>query len=41
MVTLTRIYTKGGDQGRTSLGDGTRVSKHTARVSAYWIVFVC
>lgn len=38
MVTLTRIYTKGGDQGRTSLGDGTRVSKHTARVSAYGTV---
>lgn len=38
MVTLTRIYTKGGDQGRTSLGDGTRVAKHTARVTAYGTV---
>jgi cob(I)alamin adenosyltransferase len=38
MVTLTRIYTKGGDQGRTSLGDGTRVAKHTARVAAYGTV---
>jgi cob(I)alamin adenosyltransferase len=38
MVTLSKIYTKGGDQGRTSLGDGTRVSKHTARVSAYGTV---
>jgi cob(I)alamin adenosyltransferase len=38
MVTLSQIYTKGGDQGRTSLGDGTRVSKHTARVSAYGTV---
>jgi cob(I)alamin adenosyltransferase len=35
MVTLSKIYTKGGDQGRTSLGDGTRVAKHTARVAAY------
>ncbi|MGD9512408.1 MAG: cob(I)yrinic acid a,c-diamide adenosyltransferase [Geminicoccaceae bacterium] len=38
MVTLTRIYTKGGDRGRTSLGDGTRVAKHTARVAAYGTV---
>lgn len=38
MVTLSQIYTKGGDQGRTSLGDGTRVAKHTARVSAYGTV---
>jgi cob(I)alamin adenosyltransferase len=26
-VRLTRIYTRGGDQGETSLGDGSRVSK--------------
>ncbi|MFO1069064.1 MAG: cob(I)yrinic acid a,c-diamide adenosyltransferase [Geminicoccaceae bacterium] len=38
MVVLSRIYTKGGDQGKTSLGDGTRVAKHTARVSAYGTV---
>ena len=38
MVTLTRIYTRGGDQGRTSLGDGTRVAKHTGRVAAYGTV---
>jgi cob(I)alamin adenosyltransferase len=38
MVTLTKIYTKGGDRGRTSLGDGTRVAKHTARVAAYGTV---
>jgi cob(I)alamin adenosyltransferase len=38
MVTLTRIYTRGGDQGRTSLGDGTRVAKHAARVTAYGTV---
>jgi cob(I)alamin adenosyltransferase len=35
MVQLTRIYTRGGDQGRTSLGDGTRVAKHALRVEAY------
>ena len=28
MVILSQIYTRGGDQGRTSLGDGTRVAKH-------------
>jgi cob(I)alamin adenosyltransferase len=38
MVTLSQIYTRGGDQGRTSLGDGTRVAKHTARVAAYGTV---
>ncbi len=26
-VRLTRIYTRGGDQGETSLGDGSRVPK--------------
>ena len=38
MVTLTRIYTKGGDGGRTSLGDGARVPKHATRVAAYGTV---
>src|SRR5687767_11749770 len=38
MVQLTRIYTRGGDKGRTSLGDGTRVDKHHARVEAYGTV---
>lgn len=38
MVTLTRIYTRAGDGGKTSLGDGTRVSKHAARVEAYGTV---
>jgi len=35
MVKLTRIYTKGGDKGRTSLGTGKRVAKHDLRVAAY------
>jgi cob(I)alamin adenosyltransferase len=34
MVRLTRIYTRGGDKGRTSLGDGSRVPKHALRVEA-------
>ncbi len=34
MVRLTRIYTRGGDQGETSLGDGTRVPKYALRVAA-------
>jgi cob(I)alamin adenosyltransferase len=38
MVMLTRIYTRGGDLGRTSLGDGQRVTKHTVRVRAYGTV---
>jgi cob(I)alamin adenosyltransferase len=35
MVYLSRIYTKTGDQGETSLGDGSRVPKDHPRVSAY------
>ena len=38
MVRLTRIYTRGGDAGETSLGDGTRVPKHSLRVAAYGTV---
>ena len=34
MVRLTRIYTRGGDQGETSLSDGSRVKKHALRVEA-------
>ncbi len=34
VVRLDRIYTRGGDLGETSLGDGHRVSKHTPRVAA-------
>lgn len=38
MVRLTRIYTRGGDQGETSLGDGARVAKHAPRVEAFGTV---
>ncbi len=38
MVTLTRIYTRGGDKGETSLGPGRRVAKHDPRVEAYGTV---
>lgn len=38
MVRLTRIYTRGGDNGETSLGDGTRAPKHALRVAAYGTV---
>ena len=38
MVRLTRIYTRGGDAGETSLGDGARVPKHALRVAAYGTV---
>src|SRR6476659_8101468 len=33
-VRLTKIYTRGGDAGETSLGDGSRVSKLDPRVVA-------
>ncbi len=38
MVRLTRIYTRGGDKGETSLGDGKRVAKDDLRVAAYGTV---
>ncbi|MGC2854607.1 cob(I)yrinic acid a,c-diamide adenosyltransferase [Novispirillum sp. DQ9] len=38
MVRLTRIYTRGGDTGKTSLGDGARVPKNALRVDAYGTV---
>ncbi|MDP6351505.1 MAG: cob(I)yrinic acid a,c-diamide adenosyltransferase [Alphaproteobacteria bacterium] len=34
MVKLDKIYTRGGDGGETSLGDGSRVTKHDQRVAA-------
>jgi cob(I)alamin adenosyltransferase len=37
-VRLTRIYTRGGDRGETSLGDGRRVPKTDPRIEAYGTV---
>ncbi len=37
-VRLTRIYTRGGDAGETSLGDGSRASKLDSRIAAYGTV---
>ena len=37
-VRLTKIYTRGGDAGETSLGDGSRVSKRDPRIVAYGMV---
>jgi cob(I)alamin adenosyltransferase len=34
IMKIDRIYTRGGDHGQTSLGDGTRVAKHALRVRA-------
>ena len=38
MVRLDKIYTKAGDSGQTSLGDGKRVSKDSIRISSYGTV---
>jgi cob(I)alamin adenosyltransferase len=37
-VRLTRIYTRAGDKGETSLGDGTRVPKLDCRIGAFGTV---
>jgi cob(I)alamin adenosyltransferase len=37
-VRLTKIYTRGGDAGETSLGDGSRISKLDLRIAAYGTV---
>jgi cob(I)alamin adenosyltransferase len=37
-VRLTRIYTRGGDRGETSLGDGSRTSKLDPLVRAFGAV---
>ena len=34
MVKLDKIYTRGGDGGQTSLADGTRIAKHSPRMTA-------
>jgi cob(I)alamin adenosyltransferase len=38
LVTLSKIYTRGGDGGETSLGSGDRRPKHDIRVAAYGTV---
>jgi cob(I)alamin adenosyltransferase len=38
VVKLTRIYTRGGDKGQTSLVSGDRVPKHDPRVAAFGTV---
>jgi len=37
-VRLDRIYTRGGDRGETSLGDGSRLPKTDLRIEAYGTV---
>jgi cob(I)alamin adenosyltransferase len=37
-VRLTRIYTRAGDHGETSLGDGSRVPKLDCRIAAFGTV---
>jgi cob(I)alamin adenosyltransferase len=37
-VRLTRIYTRAGDEGETSLGDGSRVTKLDCRIGAFGAV---
>jgi cob(I)alamin adenosyltransferase len=34
MVKLDKIYTRGGDAGETSLGDGSRAPKYSTRIAA-------
>jgi cob(I)alamin adenosyltransferase len=38
MPRLTKIYTRSGDEGNTSLGNRQRVAKNSARVEAYGTV---
>ena len=38
MVMLDKIYTRGGDTGKTSLVGGKRVPKHNLRVETYGTV---
>lgn len=41
MVSLTKIYTRGGDEGMTSLVGGSRVSKHHIRLEAIGAIDEC
>ncbi|HJT42904.1 MAG TPA: cob(I)yrinic acid a,c-diamide adenosyltransferase [Rhizomicrobium sp.] len=34
MIKLDKIYTRGGDAGQTGLGDGSRISKASLRITA-------
>ena len=38
MVKLDKIYTRGGDKGETSLGNGERVKKNSIRIDAFGTV---
>lgn len=38
MVKLSKIYTRGGDKGETSLVGRKRIAKHDARIAAYGTV---
>lgn len=38
MIRIDRVVTRGGDGGKTSLGDGSRVDKDDLRVEAYGTV---
>jgi cob(I)alamin adenosyltransferase len=38
MPKLTKIYTGGGDDGTTALGNGQRVKKHATRIEAFGAV---
>jgi cob(I)alamin adenosyltransferase len=35
LIVISSVYTKTGDQGTTSLGDGSRTSKNDARLEAF------
>ena len=38
MPRITKVYTRGGDRGETSLGSGERVSKSSRRIEAFGTV---
>ncbi len=41
MVKLDKIYTRGGDDGETSLTDGKRLKKYAPRIEAYGTIDEC